>query len=280
MRRDPRAAVVSLPVLDLRHAPDHRSELGSQLLLGEVVDVLAQVQRGRWLRVRGRLDGYPGWARAWGLVPTNPARASRWLARARHEVRVTRSEARTGARSGEVVSPLPWRSRLIRRRVAGGFAQVELPDGRLGWVRATDLKPIAARPPGILERIRSLIGAPYLWGGRSPMALDCSGFTQLVMAEQGVALPRDARDQWRVSRDIGARDHARLGDLVFFGSAESGQAHVGLFLGDGYFVHSRGRVAINSLDPDNVLCDKELIAQFRGIGRPPRGWKPRSGKSA
>ena len=135
------------------------------------------------------------------------------------------------------------------------------------------------RRPGVLERIQSLTGAPYQWGGRSPMALDCSGFTQLVLAEQGIALPRDARDQWRACEEIRRSDHGRVGDLVFFGSAERNQAHVGLYLGDGYFVHSRGRVAINSLDPDNLLCDSELLAQFRGIGRAPRNWKPRPGKS-
>jgi hypothetical protein len=275
-----RSGVVSLPVLDLRREPDHGSELASQLLLGEVVDVLAQADRGRWLRVRGQFDGYAGWARAWGLVLASPERSKRWLARARHRVRVVRAEALVGPRSAGVVSPLPWRSRVIRRAGRGPEAQVELPDGRLGWLPERSIAPLSAPAPGILERIQSLTGTPYLWGGRSPMALDCSGFTQLVMAEQGVPLPRDARDQWRVSEDIAPMDHGRLGDLVFFGSAESGQAHVGLYLGDGYFVHARGRVGVNSLDTDNLLCDNDLTDQFRGIGRPPRGWKPRPGKSA
>jgi cell wall-associated NlpC family hydrolase len=274
------AAVVSLPVLDLRREPDHASELASQLLLGEAVDVLGRSAGGRWLRVRGRLDGYSGWARAWGLVLASRARVARWLALARHQVVAMHTEALTDARSGGVVSPLHWRSRVIRRALKAGRALVELPDGRLGWLPARAIAPLGARAPGILERIQSITGTPYLWGGRSAMALDCSGFTQLVMAEQGVSLPRDAREQWRSCRDIAVRDHARLGDLVFFGAAESGQAHVGIFLGDGYFVHARGRVGINSLDPDNLLCDSELVAQFRGIGRPPANWRPRSGKSA
>jgi len=278
--RSPKAAVVSLPVLDLRRAPDHGSELASQLLLGEVVQVLGRGRGGRWLRVRGLTDGYPGWARAWGLIPATPARGRRWLTRARYEVSVLRTEARSEPGAGAVVSPLLWRSRLIRHSRRRGHALIELPDGRRGWVAEGSLARVGRRGAGIVRRIQSLMGAPYLWGGRSSAALDCSGFTQLVLAEEGVKLPRDARDQWRVCTEIPGRETARLGDLVFFGSAERGQAHVGLYLGDGYFVHARGRVGINSLDPDNLLCDNELNDQFRGIGRPRRTWKPKGPKSA
>jgi hypothetical protein len=278
-RKEGRAGVVSLPVLDLRREPDHGAELASQLLLGEVADVIGSAAQGRWLRLRGWADGYAGWARAWGLVITPAARARRWLARARHEVRELRTEARTAPGSSGVVSPLLWRSRVIRRASRRGHAQIELPDGRLGWVPARALEHVGARGVGVLMRIQSLIGTPYLWGGRSSMAVDCSGFTQLTLAEAGISIPRDARDQWRSCAEIPRSDAARLGDLVFFGSAERGEAHVGLYLGDGYYVHSRGRVGVNSLDPDNVLCDNELLQQFRGIGRPRRSVRARPGKS-
>ncbi|MGH7742262.1 MAG: NlpC/P60 family protein [Candidatus Eiseniibacteriota bacterium] len=274
-----RAGVVGLPLLDLRREPDHASELLSQMLLGEVADVIAESGRGRWLRVRGWLDGYAGWVRSWGLVRATPARCRRWLKRARHQVRVLHAELRSGPRGGIAVSPLLWRSRVIRRSSRGGHSLLELPDGRLGWLPSASLAPVGAPGAGFIERIQGLSGVPYQWGGRSAVALDCSGFTQLVMSEQGIALPRDARDQWRACAEIGGTDHARVGDLVFFGSAEQGQAHVGLYLGEGYFVHSRGRIGVNSLDPDNILCDNELAAQFRGVGRAPKAWRPRRGKS-
>ena len=75
-------AVVAHPSLDLRPRPDHRAELGSQLLMGEVVRVLAAAGAGAWLRVRNQADGYEGWVRAWGLVPCGAARARRWQASA------------------------------------------------------------------------------------------------------------------------------------------------------------------------------------------------------
>lgn len=118
------------------------------------------------------------------------------------------------------------------------------------------------------------MGAPYLWGGRSPAGMDCSGFVQQVMAERGMALPRDAEDQIRVSRPIRPSESARLGDLVCFGAPGRRGAHIGIYLGGGYFAHARGRVALGSLDPDNQLCDNELTDQYRGICRPPSKWRP------
>src|SRR5437016_7762896 len=106
------AGVVSIPLLDLRRRPAHTAEMRSQLILGEIVDVLARTQAGRWLEVRNRSDGYSGWVRAWGLVPASAARARRWSARARHVVRVLNAAARTGPGRGLAVSPLVWQSRL------------------------------------------------------------------------------------------------------------------------------------------------------------------------
>jgi cell wall-associated NlpC family hydrolase len=272
-------AVVSQPVLDLRRRPDHASEMVSQLLLGEVVDVRGSGGAGRWFRVRNRADGYGGWARAWGLVPASPARASRWLARARHTVIEPTAWLRAD-HDDSAIAPLPWQARVIAGNARRGRVHAELPDGRRGWLAASALAAAGTPAMGLFERIRSLIGVPYLWGGRSAFALDCSGFTQLTLAEQGVRLPRDAHEQYLACREIGAQDHARFGDLVFFGQSGRRQAHVGLYLGSGLFVHARGQVSINSLDPDNVLCDLALADQYRGIGRPARGWRPASGKIA
>ena len=271
--------MISQPVLDLRRAPDHTSELVSQLLLGEVVDVLAARDRGKWLKVRNRADGYGGWLRAWGAIEVAAPRAARWLARARHVVAETVVRLRASHDDSDM-APLPWQARVIVTSSSARRSRVELPDGRRGWVPRVSLRPAGKPPVDLFDRIRSLVGVPYLWGGRSASALDCSGFTQLVLAEQGVQLPRDAHDQFLASRALGSREDARLGDLVFFGKAGRGQAHVGIYLGSGLFVHARGQIGFNSLDPDNVLCDNELSRQYQGIGRPPRRWRPARGKIA
>jgi hypothetical protein len=274
------AGVVSIPLLDLRRSPRHTAEMRSQLLLGEVVDVLASALSGRWLEVRNWTDGYRGWVRSWGLIEASRLRAGRWERRARHRVRALRAEVRTRPGGGTSVSPLPWRARLITGAARGRHRAIELPDGRRGWVRSADLEPVGAPPPPLLDRIGSLIGVPYLWGGRSPAGFDCSGFTQLVMAEQGVRLPRDAADQLRVCRPLATSEAAMAGDLVFFGRPGRPAAHVGVYLGSGLFAHARGRVLIGSVDPDNVLYDNELNRYYLGLARVRPGWRPSESRIA
>lgn len=265
----PACAVVSLPAIDLRRRPGHPFELRSQLLLGEVVDVLAASRDGQWWQVENRSDRYHGWIRRWGLVGVTAARARSWSrsALARVIVPYARVLSRRGA--GVAVSPVFWNGRLIAGRLRGRHRPVELPDGRRGWLedRALEVRP-GTRTPAMIERVMGLLGVPYLWGGRTPLGFDCSGFTQQVLAEQGFSIPRDARDQHAAARRLAAGEPDREGDLVFFGALRGPAAHVGLGLGGGYFAHSRGHVRISSLDLDNPLCDNEIITSFRGWRRP------------
>ncbi|MBI1799563.1 MAG: C40 family peptidase [Candidatus Eisenbacteria bacterium] len=280
MSTRPEFGVVCLPVLDLRARPDHASEMTSQLLLGEVVDVVSRADRGRWLRVRNHADGYRGWVREWGIIGASRERARRWLARARVRVAAVSEVALARPGTGIAVSPLGWGARLIGRGRSRGHREVELPDGRRGWIRWGAVASIGARPMGLIERIESLIGVPYLWGGRSSAGLDCSGFTQLVLAEQGIRLPRDAHDQHRVCRRLGPRSTPRPGDLIFFGDPRRKRAHVGLYLGTGYYAHSRGRVRVASIETSSPLYDNMLMDNYRGISRPASGWRPEHSRIA
>ena len=97
-------AVVTLATLDLRASPDHRSELRSQLLMGEVVRVVRRTDGGRWIRVLAPPDQYSGWARAWGLVPCSAARARKWQALATARVVVPHAEVVSDRRGGTLVS--------------------------------------------------------------------------------------------------------------------------------------------------------------------------------
>lgn len=255
-------AVVTLPALDVRREPRHAAELGTQLLLGEVVRVLGRSADRGWVRVRNEADGYSGWVRDWGLVPATAARAARWRQLARGRVSAPLAQVRSGRSGGASVSPVFFGNRVIAGRTQRGQRSVELPDGRRGWLPAAAFA--TRRRPTIEHRILTLLGTPYLWGGRTPAGYDCSAFVQQVLLEQGVTLPRDARDQCRGCRRLPAGSPPRVGDLVFFRRPGEGASHVGIALGGSYFAHSRGRVRIASLEPGDPLCDEDLVPQSMG----------------
>jgi len=259
--------VVSLPVLDVRPTPAHAAELVSQLLMGETVELLGRSRDGGWLRVRNEGDGYEGWVRAWGVVAATAARVARWRRLARGRIGAPLALVRAGRGVGASVSPVFFGGRLIASRPTRGWSAVELPDGRRGYLASSTLA--AGRPPKLEDRVASLLGAPYLWGGRSPAGYYCSAFVQQVLLEQGVSLPRDAKDQCRQSRPVA--DGVKTGDLAFFRRPGERASHVGIALGGGYFAHCRGRVVVASVDNDNPLYDNDLRPQFMGWYRPRAG---------
>jgi hypothetical protein len=260
------SAVVSIAALDVRRAPAHASELRSQLLMGEVVDLLAIAGRGRWSRVRNRSDGYRGWVRTWGLLPSGAV--DDWSMAAEWRVAVRHLELRAHPGRGGIVGPLFWNSAV---RVIGekrGFARVGLPDGTGGWTERKNLRHRTRRAGSLREVVMGFHGVPYLWGGRTPLGFDCSGFVQQTLAAIGTDVPRDAHEQFVASRPIRGAGFVRPGDLLFFASRGTRMSHVGIALGKTLYAHSRGTVRISSLDRSNRLYDKELADTLRAFGRP------------
>ncbi len=114
--------------------------------------------------------------------------------------------------------------------------------------------PRAGTPDGyaLSGTALSLRGAPYRNGGTNPSGFDCSGFVQYVFAQHGMAVPREARQQYRIGRNVDRGD-LEPGDLVFFSTVAPGASHVGIALGGDQFVHApsqRGVVRVESLSSE------------------------------
>ena len=109
----------------------------------------------------------------------------------------------------------------------------------------------------LVENALMYLNAPYLWGGRSPLGIDCSGFTQMVYRLQGVDLPRDAYQQAEVGTTLSFVEESESGDLAFFDNNEERITHVGIILENNHIIHASGKVRIDRIDQQGIF-NKEL----------------------
>ena len=104
----------------------------------------------------------------------------------------------------------------------------------------------------LIENAYIYLNAPYLWGGRSPLGIDCSGFTQLLYKLNGVQLPRDASQQAKVGQTLSFVEESEAGDLAFFDNEEGNIIHVGMVLDNNRIIHASGKVRIDRLDHQGI----------------------------
>lgn len=257
-------AQVRIPAASLRTGGRHAAEMATQAVLGTPLRVL---ETGEWWRVQTP-DGYIAYVPSTSVVAKTPAEMDAWRKAKRfivtdpYQIRVYTNPTTKGLR--EVVTDLVNGCIVAAVEaepvVTEGRYYVELPDGRRGYVDAISVTPIeewAAQdfnPDQILDIAYSMEGTPYLWGGTSTKALDCSGLAKVSYFSNGIILMRDASQQALTGTRIEAEDWrtCQPGDLLFFGNAQTGKVtHVAIYDHDGNYVHSSGRVKRNSVDPSS-----------------------------
>ena len=251
-----------------REQPDHRAEMGTQILMGQRVRIWKGTSH--WLYVQSP-DGYLSWVENGGIARCNLEEAEAWDGSPL--LMVTAFETRLLDKpngSGESVSDLVMGDLVKVKEKQDGWVKVELPDKRDGFVRADDVQDYATwkssrklTPENIEATARLFLGRPYLWGGACPKGVDCSGFVKLVFFLNGMELNRNASEQARQGHPIELDpDYSALkkGDLLFFGWPGRGHqpewiTHVAIYLGNKTFIQSSERVRVSSLDPDSPNYD-------------------------
>ncbi len=266
-------AQVRISAASMRTAGRHSAEMATQAVLGTPLRVLTK--GSDWWRVQTP-DGYIAWIPSSSVVAKTPAqmqewrKAKRFIVTSPYQIRAYKTPKTNGLR--DVVTDLVNGCIVTvpgnEMSVVDGRVCVELPDGRTGFVNVDDLTPIetwAAQnfdAERILDIAYSMEGTPYLWGGTSTKALDCSGLAKVSYYANGLILMRDASQQAKTGRRIEAANwrSCQPGDLLFFGNAKTGKVtHVAIYDHDGNYVHSSGRVKRNSVDPES---DSYLTTPF------------------
>jgi cell wall-associated NlpC family hydrolase len=265
-----------LSVANARELPDHKAELGTQVLMGETVRVWKQSTNVNfpWLLVQAP-DGYLSWVERGSIVRCTRAQVDAWDRGPLLVVKVFEDCIREQPQpDAQPVSDVVMCDRVKKVGEEGDWYRVELPDGRSGYLprkAATDYKAWKqarkATPENIERTARSFVGRPYLWGGYSSKGFDCSGFTEQVFYINGIDLVHSAAAQARLGVPVPVDDELsqlKKGDLLFFGRRSRGGrperiTHVAIYLGNKLFIQSAQRVRISSLDPDSPASEEYRI---------------------
>jgi hypothetical protein len=254
-------ALVNVSVACNRTTPGHSSELATQSLMG--MPVRLEGKNGDFWRVETP-DGYIAYVIDNSLALKTDAEMNAWRKSSRLVVVSNQANVydyRQNSSSRNVVTDLVLGDIVQGSKKSDAErTEVVLPDGRKGWVNASDVISIEdwANQPFdaslILNYAYSLMGVPYLWGGTSTKSMDCSGLVKICYLANGLILRRDASQQAVTGEtlDIAGWRDFQSGDLLFFGNPRTLRVnHVAIYDTDGYYIHCSGRVKRNNLDVNN-----------------------------
>lgn len=248
-------ALVNMSVACVREQPRHSAELGSQVVMGTPVEIV-DTDDG-WCKVVTP-DGYNGYIIEHSLTLLTGKEFDAWRQSPRVIITEMREIVGMDPDSGEPVTDLVAGA-ILQYSWNDGAIEVTTPDGRHAVIPdscAVTIEEWAHQDVDkevILSNARELMGRPYLWGGTSVKAMDCSGLTSICYYMAGIILPRNASQQATTGTAVDKKDLSALrrGDLITFGNPRTGRVtHVAIYDADGRYVHSSGRVKMNSLCKD------------------------------
>ena len=227
--------ICNLAIIPLRAEPSDRSEIVSQVLFGEHFKVLEELNQ--WRRIQLHYDNYEGWvdSKQFQII----------------------SETAYNTLSKE---PIVLNGDLIDYISAPNNTLLPIPLGAsLSFLNHSDINTAqfefeGTKANGIQDKSKLIntaflyLNAPYLWGGKTPFGIDCSGFTQMVYKLNGYNLFRDASQQATQGEALSFIEESEPGDLAFFDNEEGNIIHVGIIMENNYIIHASGKVRIDRLD--------------------------------
>ena len=251
--------ICALSVIPVRTEPSDRSEQCTQLLFGEVYRVLAQTEDKKWLQIQLSFDSYTGWISTIQHFAVSDSYYEAYLQQ-QHPICTD---------YGNYVVQQPYKYMLLPGSVLPFYTKNKCTIGN----KEHNLEGTNIRMPdaaiNLIDIATLYLKSPYMWGGKTPFGIDCSGFTQQVFRMGGVALPRDAWQQATCGTPIDHLENTMPGDLVFFDNDKGKVIHVGILVEQNKIIHASGEVRIDYLDTQGIWNqDRKLYThKLRNIQR-------------
>lgn len=227
--------ICNLAIIPLRFEPSDRSEIVSQVLFGEHFEILEQLKQ--WTRIRMQYDDYEGWIDSKQLQLISESSFNQ-LSKDAIILNTDLIEYITGPNN--LLIPIPLGSSISFLN----YNDINTSNFDFEGTKTSGIKP----KERLINSAFLYLNAPYLWGGKTPFGIDCSGFTQMVYKLNGYKLLRDASQQAKQGEALSFIEESEPGDLAFFDNEEGNITHVGIIMEDNYIIHASGKVRIDRLD--------------------------------
>jgi len=232
-------AICNLAIVPLRLEPSDRSEMVSQVLFGDTFTVLETKEK--WSRIQLSADSYEGWIDN-----------KQFMVISEHQFGQLQHIPRFYC--ADLIDYITGKNTLLSVVLGSDLSLLAFPDINLQQL-VFDGNTVTGTQPkaNLLQTAFLYLNAPYLWGGKTPFGIDCSGFTQMVYRLNGYNIPRDASQQARIGEPLSFIEESEVGDLAFFDNEEGQIIHVGIIMEDNYIIHAHGKVRIDRLDHLGIL---------------------------
>lgn len=227
--------ICNLAIIPLRLEPSDRSEQVSQLLFGDHFRILEKLEK--WTQIESAFDQYVGW------IDNKQFRIL-------NEKQFISIEQSPTVLNGDLIEYITApNNQLIPIPLGSCLSfldneQINTSNYVFDGIKVCGIKDKSS----LIKTAFMYLNTPYLWGGKTPFGIDCSGFTQMVYKLNGYKILRDASQQATQGDPLSFIEESEPGDLAFFDNEEGNIIHVGIMMDDNYIIHASGKVRIDRLD--------------------------------